>query len=181
MNETTSPPVAPAVLPPFDLGPMPSARSMHTIDERIVRAPVSDIFALAADVTAWPAHLWHYRFVKFLDHRSDGGGIVDMAAFRPFGPIRWPVWWRSEMQVNHNAPEIRFRHIGGITTGMDVAWTFTPVAHGTHVRIIHVWNGPRIPVLGPLAAQTVIGPVFIHGVASRTLEGLARAAERRTT
>lgn len=151
---------------------------MHTVDECVVRAPVETIFTLAAKVTEWPVHLTHYRDVTFLDHRSDGGGIVDMAAYRPFGPAHWPVWWRSEMQVDHSTPEIRFRHIGGVTTGMDVAWTFTPVDQGTHVRIIHVWNGLPIPLLGPLVAVTVIGPVFIHGVASRTLAGLAHAAER---
>jgi hypothetical protein len=152
---------------------------MHTVDERLVRAPLDTIFALAANVTEWPTHLTHYRNVTFLDHRADGGGIVDMAAYRPFGPARWPVWWRSEMEVDRDTPEIRFRHIGGVTTGMDVAWTFAPTSNGTHVRIIHVWNGWPIPLIGPLVAVTVIGPVFIHGVASRTLEGLARTAERR--
>jgi hypothetical protein len=29
-----------------------------------------------------------------------------------------------------------------------------------------------------IAATEVIGPVFIHGIASRTLEGLARVAEQ---
>jgi len=151
---------------------------MHTVDERLVRAPLDTIFALAANVTEWPIHLAHYRDVSFLDHRADGGGIVDMAAYRPFGPARWPVWWRSEMEVDRDTPEIRFRHIGGVTTGMDVAWTFTPAGNDTHVRIIHVWNGWPVPLIGPLVAVTVIGPVFIHGVASRTLEGLARAAEQ---
>jgi hypothetical protein len=61
---------------------------------------------------------------------------------------------------------------------MDVEWTFEPVADGTHVRILHVWDGPRWPLIGPFAATGVIGPVFVHGIASRTLHGLARAAER---
>jgi hypothetical protein len=74
------------------------------------------------------------------------------------------------------APAVRFRHVGGITSGMDVEWTFEPVAHGTRVRIVHLWNGPRWPVIGTLAARAVIGPVFVHGIASRTLAGLARAA-----
>jgi hypothetical protein len=60
---------------------------------------------------------------------------------------------------------------------MDVEWTFEPVAAGTHVRILHVWDGPRWPLIGSLAATTVIGPVFVHGIASRTLAGLARADE----
>jgi hypothetical protein len=35
-------------------------------------------------------------------------------------------------------------------------------------------------VIGTVAAQAVIGPVFVHGIASRTLEGLARVAERES-
>ena len=68
--------------------------------------------------------------------------------------------------------------VRGITTGMDVEWSFTPVQGGTHVRITHVWDGPRWPLLGIFAATAVIGPIFVHGIASRTLEGLARVAER---
>jgi hypothetical protein len=33
-------------------------------------------------------------------------------------------------------------------------------------------------VIGAFAATAVIGPVFVHGIASRTLAGLARVAER---
>jgi hypothetical protein len=80
-----------------------------------------------------------------------------------------------------SAPAIRFRHIRGVTAGMEVEWTFADSAVGTLVRIVHVWNGPRWPLIGDLAARGVIGPVFVHGIASRTLAGLARAAERSTT
>jgi hypothetical protein len=61
---------------------------------------------------------------------------------------------------------------------MDVAWTFEPSGEATLVRIVHVWNGPRWPVIGAIAARAVIGPVFVHGIASRTLAGLAAEAER---
>ncbi|CAN5714791.1 hypothetical protein BH23GEM1_BH23GEM1_07820 [soil metagenome] len=46
------------------------------------------------------------------------------------------------------------------------------------MRIVHAWDGPRWPLIGVYAAQVVIGPVFVHGIASRTLAGLARVAER---
>jgi len=109
---------------------------------------------------------------------------VEMLAYRPFQlsdslRINWPTWWLSEMAVDSERPAIRFRHVGGITKGMDVEWTFAPVPGGTHVRIVHLWDGPRIPVVGRWAAMLVIGPVFVHGIASRTLAGLAAAAERQ--
>jgi len=34
-------------------------------------------------------------------------------------------------------------------------------------------------MIGAIAAKAVIGPVFVHGIASRTLAGLANVAERR--
>jgi len=157
---------------------MPAGRPMETVDERLVRAPVRRMFEVARHVEEWPAHLSHYRFVRFRESASDGGGLVEMSANRPFGPVGWPTWWLSEMEVDHATPAIRFRHTGGITTGMDVEWSFTPAEGGTRVRILHVWDGPRWPLVGIFAATTVIGPVFIHGIASRTLAGLARVAER---
>jgi hypothetical protein len=79
---------------------------------------------------------------------------------------------------NSGEPSIRFRHVGGVTTGMDVAWTFHSAGPHTLVRIVHAWNGPRWPMIGAVAARAVIGPVFVHGIASRTLTGLAAEAER---
>jgi ribosome-associated toxin RatA of RatAB toxin-antitoxin module len=165
----------------YELGPMPLGRAMHTVDAAFVRAPVQLVFQVVRDVEHWPAHLAHYRFVRFRERASDGGGIVEMAANRPFGLFNWPTRWLSEMQVTGATgatPAVRFRHIGGITKGMDVEWRFEPGDGGTQVELVHAWNGPRWPLIGVFAATTVIGPVFVHGIASRTLAGLARVAER---
>lgn len=161
------------------LGPMPTRRRMITLDEQIVRAPVGRIFELARDVERWPTYLPHYRYVRFGAQDGHGGGIVDMSANRPFGPVGWPTYWRSLMEVRPEVPVVRFRHVAGITTGMDVEWSFEPIRDGTHVRILHVWNGPGWPLIGHFAATVVIGPVFVHGIASRTLAGLARVAEEQ--
>lgn len=169
-------------LAPFDLGPMPAATEMNTVDERVVRAPLFRIFRLASEVERWPALLKHYKFVRFVERRRDGGGIVDMSANRPFGIVQWPTWWQSKMQISAPeiaaAPFIRFTHIDGVTKGMEVEWSFTETPAGTHVRILHMWGGPKVAIVGGAAATMVIGPVFVHGIASRTLEGLALHAER---
>jgi hypothetical protein len=68
--------------------------------------------------------------------------------------------------------------VAGVTKGMEVEWTFEPARNGTLVRIVHVWNGPAWPLIGEVSAKYVIAPVFVHGIASRTLAGLARVAER---
>lgn len=168
-----------AMREPFELGPMPLGRPMETVDRRLVQAPWRTMFELAKKVEDWPLYLSHYRYVRFRERASDGGGIVEMSADRPFGPLGWPTWWMSEMSVDDGAPAIRFRHIEGITKGMDVEWTFRSVPGGTEVTIVHVWDGPPLPFIGIPAATMVIGPVFIHGIASRTLAGLAQAAERQ--
>src|SRR5439155_24132568 len=93
--------------------------AVRIVDQVSIRAPVDRIFDVATDVERWPAILSHYRWVRFLD-RCDGGGTVEMAAWRPFGPIRYPTWWVSEMTVDPLAREIRYRHVRGMTRGMDV-------------------------------------------------------------
>jgi len=167
---------------PTRLGPMPAKRLMTTVDERVVRAPLDRMFPIASDVDRWPKHLRHYRHVRLVERDPAGGGLVEMSASRPFGVLNWPTWWVSEMEVRPLGgavpPAIRFCHVQGITTGMEVEWSFTPTSGGTHVRIVHEWNGPPWPVVGGVAATLVIGPIFIHGIASRTLAGLAQAAER---
>jgi ribosome-associated toxin RatA of RatAB toxin-antitoxin module len=153
---------------------------MRTVDRIRMRAPAERVFAAAADVERWPEILPHYRWVRMLE-RSDGGGVVEMAAWRPFGVLNYPTWWVSEMRVDRGAPAVHYRHIRGITTGMDVVWRIEPQGDETEVTIVHDWTGPGWPLIGRPAANWVIGPVFIHGIASRTLAGIAKHVERVPT
>ncbi|HKW41724.1 MAG TPA: SRPBCC family protein [Gemmatimonadales bacterium] len=149
---------------------------MRTVDQVTIRASAERVFEAAANVEQWPEILPHYRWVHFLERR-DGGGTVEMAAWRPFGVARYPVWWVSEMRVDRSARQIRYRHVRGITRGMDVVWRVAARPEDVEVTIVHEWSGPTWPLIGPLAARIVIGPVFIHGIASRTLAGIKRAVE----
>lgn len=149
---------------------------MRTLDRHRFPANVPRSFALASEVERWPERLAHYRWVKVLDRVDDNRSVVEMAAWRPFGVARWPAWWVSEMEIDRGAPAIRYRHIRGITRGMDVEWRFAASGGTTEVTIEHMWDGPAWPLIRTPAAEWVIGPVFIHGIASRTLSGLARAA-----
>jgi ribosome-associated toxin RatA of RatAB toxin-antitoxin module len=155
---------------------------MRTVDETVVRAPVEACFRAGADVERWPEWLPHYRRARFLRKDGFGTGLVEMAARRGFGPLPWPVWWVSEMHLDEARPAVVYRHVRGITTGMDVEWTFHPRGDGsTLVRILHEWDdGPRWPLpptLRRAIGSAVIGPVFIHHVASRTLAGIRAAVE----
>lgn len=149
---------------------------MRSVDRVSIRASWDRVFEVASDIERWPDLLSHYRWVRFLERR-DGGGTVEMAAWRPFGPIRYPVWWVAEMTVDRPSREIRYRHVRGITQGMDVVWRLAPAGDAVAVTIVHDWRGPAWPAVGALAADLIIGPVFIHGIASRTLAGIKRHAE----
>jgi ribosome-associated toxin RatA of RatAB toxin-antitoxin module len=152
---------------------------MRTVDRIHMRAPLDRVFAAASTVTQWPSILPHYRWVR----RHDDG-LVEMAAWRPFGILKYPTWWVSQMTVDPNTSEIRYRHVRGITRGMDVVWRMVKVGGGpgenVEVEIVHTWEGPRWPLIGRLAADLVIGPIFIHGIASRTLAGIKREVEKET-
>lgn len=156
---------------------------MTILDEHIMHAPVALCFEAAADVERWPEILPHYRFVRFRDRRSFGNGVVEMSAYRDFaGPLRYPTWWLSDMHIDTAEPAVHYRHVDGVTKGMVVKWSFERVVHAgrnaTHVRITHAWDGPQWPLIGRFAWEHVISKQFVSFIATRTLAGIARAAER---
>ena len=154
---------------------------MIRTDQQVTNAPADTVFRVAADVERWPEILPHYRWVRFDEKRSFGHGVVEMAAWREFpGPLRWPTWWKSRMECDPGEPVVRYHHIGGITTGMDVVWMFLPTDRGTVVRIVHEWDGPAWPLISGFAADWVIGPHFVSSIAQRTLAGVCAEAERLT-
>jgi ribosome-associated toxin RatA of RatAB toxin-antitoxin module len=155
---------------------------LYTVDETVIRGSVEACFNAGADVERWPDRLPHYRWVRFQRKDGFGTGRVEMAARRAFGPLPYPVWWVSDMHLEEARPAVIYRHVDGITTGMYVEWTFEDLGDGrTRVRIVHDWDGgPRWPLPGFLRrmiGSVVIGPVFIHHVASRTLAGIKRHVE----
>lgn len=153
---------------------------MRTIDEAHARAPADICFQVAADVERWPEILPHYRWVRFQKKEGFATGIVEMAAWRPFPLVRYPTWWVSEMEHDRERRTVNYRHVDGITRGMDVVWTVREEGDGTaHLRIVHEWEGPAWPLIGGLAARLVIGPRFISHIAGRTLAGVVRESERR--
>jgi len=149
---------------------------MHTIDRITAQGSVARAFEIASNVERWPEFLPHYRWVRMLE-RSGNGGLVEMAAWRHFGPAKYPTWWISEMDIIPSEHLVLYKHVAGITKGMNVEWRLTAVAETVDITIVHEWAGPRWPFIGKLAAELVIGPVFIHAIASRTLAGVKHQTE----
>ncbi len=149
---------------------------MRTLNTIAIRAPLARVFEAASSVERWPDMLPHYRWVRVLE-RHDDWDLVDMAAWRPFGFVKYPTWWVCEMRIDRTRHEVRYRHVRGITRGMEVVWSLEERDGVVRVSIVHEWGGPRWPVIGTFAANAVIGPVFIHGIAARTLAGIRRSLE----
>lgn len=146
---------------------------MQTENSIQIDAPLDRIVALASDVERWPTILPHYRWVKLLE----GGGdrkIVEMAARRDRIPVRWRAIQTIERQGE--TPVIRYRHIGGVTKGMEVAWIFSPNSSGYHVQIEHELT-LQWPVIGGLVGDRIIGPYFVSYIAGRTLTTIKQLAE----
>jgi ribosome-associated toxin RatA of RatAB toxin-antitoxin module len=139
-----------------------------------MRAPVSHIYPLAAEVERWPELLPHYRAVTVLE-RDGNRKLVEMAASRD----GFPVSWRALQELDPHTPAIRFRHVRGVTTGMDVEWRFEPRDGGTLVTIAHRLD-LRWPLIGRWAAEHVIGPQFIAAIAGKTLRRIKALAEAGT-
>lgn len=144
---------------------------MWVANRIVIGAPVERIYELGAAVERWPALLPHYRWVRVLDERA-GERVVEMACWRDHIPLRWTAIERLEPE----GPRILFRHVRGVTRGMEVAWRFQPVEDGVEVRIEHAltlgW-----PLIGPAVADRIIGPLFISDVAGKTLRRIKQLAE----
>jgi hypothetical protein len=136
-----------------------------------VDAPLERIFPLAAEVERWPERVPHYRYVRRLP-AANGERRFAMGARR--GPI--PVRWEAIQRSLPDERRIEFTHTGGVTRGMEVAWSFVPVDGGWDVSIEHELR-LRWPLIGGWAAEHVIGPQFIEAIARRTLRRVKALAE----
>jgi len=145
---------------------------MHTEDTIWMQAPPERVFALAADVARWPELLPHYRWVRVAEGQDDPR-VVEMAARR--GPF--PVRWTSFQWLHPASGRIVYRHIAGVTVGMDVEWRLTPQEGGTHVVIQHDLVPQHWLLRIPFAPRIAAG-LFISGIARRTLHHIKLAAER---
>ena len=148
---------------------------MHTVDTIAIASTPEVVYRLAADVERWPSILPPYRYVRVLERQGPNECIVEMGAKRD-----WiPVWWRSQMYCYPDERRIVYKHIAGATTGMDVEWTIMSTGGVTRARITHDID-LNWPLVGQLAAW-VMCDTFVSYVASRTLRGVAAAAEQRAT
>lgn len=143
-----------------------------------VAAPPERVFGLARDVSLWPKLLPHYRRVAVHARRGDHV-VAQMVAVRPLGPIALPVTWRAEQWAepdDRSDLRLRFRHLRGVTRGMEVTWHIVPDAEGCRVTIEHNFRRP-LPVLGEEFLPRVVDRLFTRPIAGRTLRTFKALAE----
>lgn len=148
---------------------------MHTINEIFIDASPGQVYELAAHIEEWPRLLAHYRYVEIL-HPGVGGDrrsrLVKMGAARS----HLPVSWTALQHLDPRRRQVRYRHVGGATLGMDVVWTLVPERRGTHVTIEHDLLSPR-RWLAPAPISHLIGSFFVESIADMTLAGIKKRAE----
>ncbi|MFF2479420.1 SRPBCC family protein [Paenibacillus sp. NPDC058071] len=148
---------------------------MYTYNETTMRCSPEIAFRYASEVEKWPELLSHYRSTFFYEGNGRQGGVVEMAAVRPFPFFNWPVWWRSEMKVDEPGRRVLYTHTRGVTKGMEVEWRLVPEGESSvKVSIKHVWNEPPF---GRRRIARLIGAWFVYVIAQRTLNGLRLQAE----
>lgn len=149
--------------------------TMAAHNELWMRAPAHTIYRLAAEVERWPELLPHYRWVTLLE-RNGNRKLVEMAASRDGIPVRW----QALQELDPETPVIRFRHVKGVTRGMEVVWKFQERDGGTLVTIYHELN-LRWPLIGNVVAERIIGPQFVANIAGKTLRCIKALAEAEGT
>ena len=139
-----------------------------------VAAPAELVFRLARDVERWPRLLPHYVRVRAIERRADGSIDAEMVARRSLVPVLGlglPVAWRSRTWSEPATLRLRFVHIGGATSGMDVTWRIEPTDTGSRVSIDHDFR-PKLP-----GWAWFVDRAFTRPIASRTLATFKAIAE----
>jgi ribosome-associated toxin RatA of RatAB toxin-antitoxin module len=146
-----------------------------------VRAPAPRVLELARDLANWPHLLPHYRSAR-LTPAADGRVLASLVAVRPLADsprFGIPVAWRAEQWAEDADPtdlRLRFRHLRGVTSGMDVTWHIRPTADGCRVTIEHDFRRP-LPLLGDRLLPRIVDRYFTRPIAGRTLRRFKQLAE----
>lgn len=137
----------------------------------LMRAEPKVVYDLAAAVERWPIILPHYRSVRVVEP-GERRRVVAMAASRD----GFPVAWTAVQELFPDEPRITFRHVRGVTTGMEVAWTWEPRPEGVWVSIWHRFE-PDWPLVPDGLVRWVIGDFFVNNIAGKTLRRIRDLAE----
>ena len=148
---------------------------MRTANHIVIEAPIAAVYKAAAKVEDWPKLLSHYRWVKVLSGKGNKR-VVDMGAWRDGFPCRWV----SDQVLDPKKKTVYYKHIRSVwTQGMDVWWILTPKgAKRTEILLTHDMPRSAFPPYRWFL-QHIVGNLFVHNIAGKTLAGLKRHLEAR--
>ncbi len=144
---------------------------MRTVHHARIAAPLPMVFALACDVESWTGLLREYGWCRI--HEKSPDRLV----FSMGGWIRgWPARWTAVQEPRLDERRITFRHLKGITKGMEVEWRFVPAGEAVEVALTHDLV-MRWPLIGRLVSDLIVGPLYIDYIARKTLGAVKARAE----
>jgi hypothetical protein len=147
---------------------------MKTIKKIIIAADPDRVYRTAVNFLDWPIMLPHYRWV----HHIGGKGswrIYDMSAWRLFLPMRWA----SLAHIEPDGRRIYFRHIGGLTKGMEVVWYVRPYGRESEVTIAHELLRPKMPIARSAIGRFTVNKIFVEPITDQTLRYMKHWVEAK--
>jgi ribosome-associated toxin RatA of RatAB toxin-antitoxin module len=145
-----------------------------------IAAPPDLVFRLVADPLRWPALLPHYSRARALTEIGESPLVAEFVARRPLLPIlgfALPVAWRSRAWAEPSERRLRFQHLGGATSGMDVTWRIEPAGTGDEACRVTIEHDFRPSWPGGALWARVIERGFVRPIAGRTLAAFKAIAE----
>jgi hypothetical protein len=96
-----------------------------------------------------------------------------MAAHRDGFPVRWT----ARQRLDPTQHQIHFTHVHGISRGMEVTWFLEADGPLVHVCIVHDLT-LHWPLVGGFVAHYIIGKLFVHTIANKTLRTIKQHIEK---
>jgi len=142
--------------------------------ERVVQAPVEQVFAIARQVERFPEWLDYVTAIRVLERSEDGKVVISEweASVPMFGlKAKWVERdeWDEEQKV------CRFALQEGDLDKYEGDWRFEPHPEGTRMRLIVNYEY-RVPIGGALVQQLV--RKIVEQMAKKLLDGIAMVAEQ---
>ncbi len=150
---------------------------MYIENEIVLKGDWAEIWRNARDIERWPVILPHYIQIDILDTFEDGRKrkAYMKCWWHKIMPVSWTTVQTLEPNEDAAQARVRYNHIGGVTKGMEVIWSFEPLGDNSYkTRISHDWI-PNWPIVGGPAAYFIQTQV-VHYIADRTLSTMKKLA-----